>query len=211
MIKIIYRQRKGTLKCLKENHKCQAQSQLYQYAIHCNWLSVEERGNNCQIQGYISQTVIQFDKKMSYLSSHQIASTPGRFLSLLKDATVKSQNWDCNFLLQPYKIRFFLLSCISCIPSKPWIFLVLRWRNIFLRLCWKADCKHWYKNLTLSTLQYECPGLPFQKSVVVENGKSQYFRASGWHKWGLIISGKKQNKFIFLKKLLHKIGQRRMS
>ena len=58
MIKIIYRQRKGTLKCLKENHKCQAQSQLYQNAIHCNWLSVEERGNNCQIQCYISQTVI---------------------------------------------------------------------------------------------------------------------------------------------------------
>ena len=118
MIKIIYRQRKGTLKCLKENHKCQAQSQLYQYAIHCNWLSVEERGNNCQIQGYISQTVIQFDKKMSYLSSHQIASTPGRFLSLLKDATVKSQKWYCNFWLQPYKIWLIILHQLYTIKAE---------------------------------------------------------------------------------------------
>ena len=42
----------------------------YQYAIHCNWLSVEERGNNCQFQGYISQAVIQFDNRECRICRH---------------------------------------------------------------------------------------------------------------------------------------------
>ena len=76
---------------LKENHKCQAQSQLYQNAIHCNWVYVEERDNNCQFQGYISQTVTQFENRECRICRHTKWPAPWAFLISAKNVVVKSQ------------------------------------------------------------------------------------------------------------------------